>query len=214
MGLVQKETLVVSVHSRASGNRQTSAEEELLYWREKDRLRTKARQVERPDLRVEPKFLLYGKQDVKDRRVIFDILPCRNYKSGNRCMHGNACIYMLKVKGNLARGRKMRLLKEQLRFWKKKIQGCVSQNSDPKKSILRKDRDWTHRWDTRKILRTHLERNSNSGLKKAISKALSKKANLLSEILARRILRKEHLRKPHDKKSTPAKQHGIWRENI
>ena len=34
----------------------------------------------------------------------------------------------------------------------------------------------------------------------------------MSEILARRSLRKEHLRKPHDKKSTPAKPHGIWRE--
>ena len=36
----------------------------------------------------------------------------------------------------------------------------------------------------------------------------------MSEILARRSLRKEHLKKPHDKKSTPAKQHGIWRENV
>ena len=34
----------------------------------------------------------------------------------------------------------------------------------------------------------------------------------MSEILARRSLRTEHLRRPHDKKSTPAKQHGIWRE--
>ena len=36
----------------------------------------------------------------------------------------------------------------------------------------------------------------------------------MSEILARRSLRKEHLTKPHDKKSMPAKQHRIWRENI
>ena len=34
----------------------------------------------------------------------------------------------------------------------------------------------------------------------------------MSEILPRRSLRKEHLRKPHDKKSATAKQHGIWRE--
>ena len=30
----------------------------------------------------------------------------------------------------------------------------------------------------------------------------------------RRSLRKEHLRTPQDKKSTPAKQHGIWRKKI
>ena len=36
--------------------------------------------------------------------------------------------------------------------------------------------------------------------------------HLMSEILARRPLRNEHLRKPHDKKSAPAKQHGIWQK--
>ena len=34
----------------------------------------------------------------------------------------------------------------------------------------------------------------------------------MSEILARRSLRNEHLRKPHGKESAPAKQHEIWRE--
>ena len=34
----------------------------------------------------------------------------------------------------------------------------------------------------------------------------------MSEILARRSLKEEHLRKPQDKKSVPAKQHGIWRD--
>ena len=34
----------------------------------------------------------------------------------------------------------------------------------------------------------------------------------MSEILARPSLRKEHLRKPQDKKNVPAKQHGIRRE--
>ena len=34
----------------------------------------------------------------------------------------------------------------------------------------------------------------------------------MSEILARRSLRNEHLRRPHDKKNAPANQHGIWRE--
>ena len=34
----------------------------------------------------------------------------------------------------------------------------------------------------------------------------------MSEILSRPVLRNEHLRKPHDKQTVPAKQHGIWRE--
>ena len=34
----------------------------------------------------------------------------------------------------------------------------------------------------------------------------------MREILARRSLRKGHLRKPQDKKNVPAKQPGIWRE--
>ena len=50
------------------------------------------------------------------------------------------------------------------------------------------------------------------GEEKGHQEEKSKKVNRKSEILARLSLRKEHLRKPHDKKSTPAKQHGIWRE--
>ena len=42
--------------------------------------------------------------------------------------------------------------------------------------------------------------------------ALSKKVNLMSEILARPVLRNEHLRKPHDKQIVTAKQRGTWRE--
>ena len=34
----------------------------------------------------------------------------------------------------------------------------------------------------------------------------------MSEILARRSLRNEHLGKRHDKKGTPAKQHGMWQK--
>ena len=46
---------------------------------------------------------------------------------------------MLIVRRNPAWGRRVRVLKEQLRIWKKnKSQGCVSQHSDSKKSILRK----------------------------------------------------------------------------
>ena len=62
-----------------------------------------------------------------------------------------------------------------------------------------------------KIPSKHLVRNSNSG-KKGHLEDLPKKVNLMSEIFARRRLRNEHLGKLQDKKSAPAKQHGIWRE--
>ena len=42
--------------------------------------------------------------------------------------------------------------------------------------------------------------------------ALSEKVNFVSEIFARRCLRNEHLKQPHDMRRAPAKQHGMWRE--
>ena len=48
--------------------------------------------------------------------------------------------------------------------------------------------------------------------RKGPSRGVIQKVNLMSEILARPSLKKEHLRKPQDKKNVPAKQHGIWRE--
>ena len=41
--------------------------------------------------------------------------------------------------------------------------------------------------------------NQNLGKKKDNLEALSKKVNLMSEILARPVRRNEHLREPHDK---------------
>ena len=65
---------------------------------------------------------------------------CRNYKSGNRCIHGNNCLYRhaggeekpsKKSKKEGTQGA-VAFLEE------RKVQGCVSQNSDSTKSILRK----------------------------------------------------------------------------
>ena len=65
---------------------------------------------------------------------------CRNSKSGNRCIYGNNCFYRhadgeekpsKRSKSESTQGADA-ILKE------KKVQGCVSQNSDPKKSLLRK----------------------------------------------------------------------------
>ena len=42
---------------------------------------------------------------------------CRNYKSGNRCIHGNNCLYRhADGDKNLAKGRQKRVLREQLLF--------------------------------------------------------------------------------------------------
>ena len=65
---------------------------------------------------------------------------CRNYKSGNRCIHGNNCLYRhadseekpsRRSKSESTHGA-VSILKEKM------VQGCVSQNSDPKKFIPRK----------------------------------------------------------------------------
>ena len=65
---------------------------------------------------------------------------CRDNKFGNRCIYGSNCLYRnadgeekpsKKSKTESTQGA-VAILKE------KKVQSCVSQNSGPKKSILRK----------------------------------------------------------------------------
>ena len=59
-----------------------------------------------------------GEQDVKDRRVIFDILACvviTSLETG-AFMATVVCIDMLMVRRNQERSRRKRVLKEQLRF--------------------------------------------------------------------------------------------------
>ena len=89
-----------------------------LYRREKDRLTWKTRQIQRPTLRLELKSFVYG-QDVKDRRVVFDILPCVVITSleTSAFMAIIGCVDLLLVRRNPARSRRNRALKEQLRFW-------------------------------------------------------------------------------------------------
>ena len=113
----------------------------LLYRREKDRLTTNARKVQRPDLRLELKFLVYGR--ARCRKSSCDYrhpLVCRKYKSGNRCIYGNNCLYRhadgeekpsKRSKCESTQGA-LAILKE------KKVQGCVSHYPDPMNSIPRK----------------------------------------------------------------------------
>ena len=61
---------------------------------------------------------LWGEQEVKDRHVIFDILPCVVMTSleTDAFMAIIACIDMVMVRRNPARSRRKRVLKEQLRL--------------------------------------------------------------------------------------------------
>ena len=160
MGLVQKGDSSSFPHSHASGNRETSAEEAKNTGvsslkpavnnergrkgkeqasssvptgkGQTDDKRSKSLEA-RPATRA--KIPCPWEQDVKDRRVIFGILPCVVITGleTDASMAIIACIHMLMVrsKSESAQGA-VAILKE------KKVQGCVSQNSDPKKSILRK----------------------------------------------------------------------------
>ena len=62
----------------------------------------------------------------------------RDYKSGNRCIYGNSCLCRRadgeekprkKLKKESTQGAAVAILREE-------VQGCVSQSSGPKKSIL------------------------------------------------------------------------------
>ena len=64
------------------------------------------------------KFLVYGGQDEKDRRVIIDIIPCVVVTSLETDAFVAIVAYfdMLMVRGNPARGREKKVLKDQLLF--------------------------------------------------------------------------------------------------
>ena len=166
LGLVQKVDSCSFLHSHASGTERRQRKERrtqeylasnqplitsegekvkskhpLLYRGEEDRLTTNARKVQRPDLRLELKFPCpWGARCRKSSCDYRHPPVCRNHKSGNRCIHGNNCMYRhadgeekpsKRSKSESTQGA-VAILTE------KKVQGCVSQNSDPKKSILRK----------------------------------------------------------------------------
>ena len=135
---------------------------------------------------------------------------CRNYKSGNKCIHGKNCLYRhadgeekpSKRSKSESTQRAVAILKE-----KKSPRLCMSKFRCKK---VYSSECWAN----------EIERFDGPGTKFKFGKekghleAFSKNTNLMSEILARPVLRKEYLRNSHDKKSTSAKQHRIWRENF
>ena len=97
---------------------------------------------------------------------------CRGSKSGNTCIHGYRCLCrQADGKSNLSARSKRRYSRISCYAEKKKnVQGCVSQNSDPMNSILRKVEELGlnasagHTWNSWDASGTTL----NSGKKKAI----------------------------------------------
>ena len=143
---------------------------------------------------------------------------CRSYKSGNGCIYGKRCL-VTHADGEEKPSKRSRkegtpgavaILRE------KQVQGCVSQNPDLQESVPRKaeqvrlNASAGHTINSQDAPGTKFE----FGKEKGHLQELSKKENLMSETLARPSLRKEHLRKPQEKKIVPAKQRGTWRKYI
>ena len=226
------------LHSRTSGNRETSAEE--VKNTEVSSLRPAVNNDRRRKGKEQASSSVpTGKGQTDDKRDKSEARPatgakipclwrarcgrsscdfrhppvCRNYKSGTRCIHGKNCLYR-HADGEEKPSKRSKSEGTQgavAILTAKKVQGCVSHNSDPKKSILRKAGQ-TRLNATKFSGRTWYEIQIRE--RKGHLEALSRKVNLMSEILARPSLGRERLRKPQVKKGVPVKQHGIWRAKI
>ena len=103
-------------------------------------------------------------QDEKDGRVIVDLVPCVVVTSleTDAFMAIVAYFDILTVRRNPARGPEKEGTQGSVAILKEKIQGCVSQNSDPMNSILTEScRIGIERFGGThpEILRAHLVRN-------------------------------------------------------
>ena len=153
----------------------------------------KTQTVWRPVLRLElKKFLVYGWQDEKDRHAIIGIIPCVVVTSlGNMCICGIRCLFSTCwMRSNLSAGSRKEGTQGTVAVVRQKtnVQGCVSQDSDPVSSILRKDEELGlnasagHTRNSQDASGTKLK----LGKEKGNLEAWSKEANLMSEILRAR----------------------------
>ena len=104
---------------------------------------TETHKVQRPDLQQDilKTHCMYGARCTNPSCNFWHPPVCRSYKSENRCSYGNRCQFRhadgeekpskRSKKGSTPQGA-VAILKH------RKVQGCVFQNSHPKKSILRK----------------------------------------------------------------------------
>ena len=181
----------------------------LLYRREKDRLTTNARKVRRPSLRLELKFLVYCRQDVESRRVIIGILPCIVSTSleAGASMWIIAFIDMLIVRRNPANRRKVRVVKEQLRFWKRERSKVVYLKIQIQRSLFcgkLGKRDWTLRRVT----------SSNSGKKSAISRRYPKRWTSWAKSLRAEVWGKNTWRNLTTRRARPQSSMEFGEKNI
>ena len=234
LGLVQEETLVVfhtrsthAYHGRPRGQRGmkwrdarnslTWSKHTLQYRKWRNRLTWKAWTVQRPVLRLKPKIPDLLRTRWKRSSCDSRHHPvCRGYKSWNRCIHGYRCLF------RHADGNEKPSARSRRRY--SRISCCSERNKKLSRlriSRLRSNELYsTESWriGIERFGGTHLKFSGctwyklNSGKKKANLQALSKKVNLMSEILAGPVLTNNHLRKPHDKQVVPATWRGIWRE--
>ena len=136
---------------------------------------------------------------------------CRGYKSGKlvHLWHSLPFFSAFWMRSNLSAGSRKEGTQGTVAVVREKtnVQGCVSQDSDPVSSFLRKDEELGlnasagHTRNSQDASGTKLK----LGKEKGNLEAWSKEANLLSEILRARFLRNGHLRKPRDKQIVTAK---------
>ena len=106
------------------------------------------------------KIFVYGWQDEKDRRVTIDIIPCVVVTSLETDAFVAIVAYFEVEKRRYSRSSCCS---------EKKVQGCVSQNSDPLNSVLRKAEELGlnasagHTWNSRDALGTKLKSEKGKG---------------------------------------------------
>ena len=136
------------LHSRASGNRETSAEEventgesslKPVVNNERRRKGQEHASSSVPTVKGQTDDKRSTSPEASPATGAESPPVCRGYKSGNRCIHGNNCLYRhADGEEKPSKRSKSESTQEAVAILKeKKVQGCVSQNSDPKKSILR-----------------------------------------------------------------------------
>ena len=137
---------------------------------------------------------------------------CRNYKSESRCIYGNNCLFRhadgqqeVEEREHSRRSCDSEFLKSpklcNSEFRSKEVYATESSTSE------RERLGGTHR----KILRTHLVRNSNSG-KSGPSLGIIQKGDTHERNPCATKFEERTPEEPLDKKIAPAKQRGIWQK--
>ena len=129
---------------------------------------------------------------VKTRHLSFGILPCVRTTSLKKdvYMATHAISDMLRPKESAAKRSKKSGAKGSVAMLKESTQlGCVSQDSYPRKTILREPK---HPSNSPKAPGTKLK----FGKERVHREELSKSVHLMSVVLARQILGKDHMRRP------------------